>query len=281
MIEANFDAISSAMSGRHAHRGHERFQLDSSTLEWGRIWGRMNLEPSGQENKVARDVEFDDDDGHRCGCRHGHEKFGDVIGAAIFAHRQRMEQRAEFRAEMQDIRSGIHDLMGEVEGGVLSQEQQQQFDGFVQEIVELRESYDFRHWRTTDADLISARILHRFGVDPAPCGCPDVPHGEAAAQTTDAGQTAVEENQGSEPAAGTVETEPEHPVETIEETEATIEEVSDMTETAAAAETGAVDTAAETESDPNAELMAIAEKLASSIADASALMDDLLEALGA
>jgi len=280
MIEANFGAISSEMARHHANRVHERFQAQFNTMERGRAWSQMNFEISGREREGAREVEFSDGygRGHRCGCDHDDKKFGDVVGSAIFAHRQRMEQRAEFRAEMHEIRSGIRDLMGNVEGGVLSPEQQHKFDGFVQEIVDLRESYDFRNWRTTDADLISARILNRFDIDPAPCGCAHTPNADAVAQLSEPAQIAVEQSGVADPSG---ETTSEQPTSTVEENDASIDESIEMTVTANPAESGSVDPLDASEPTPDEALIAMAEKLAGVIADASALMDDLLEALGA
>ena len=132
--------------------------------------------PLGQENRAAnashRAHRHDGDDhGHRIGGHRGNvrQRFNDVVGAAVFAFRMHMEKRAE----MHEIRTEIRGLMGEVDGGQLTPHQQETFDGLVGRIVELRNSHDSKHRRPADADVISARILNRFGVEAAPSGVPE------------------------------------------------------------------------------------------------------------
>ena len=256
MIEALFGANSSGMARHHSDRIQERFQATENSPDSSRSWGRAKFEMPFQESQGSQRPEHQSDNsqdyrGH-CGRGHGRARFGDAVGSAVFADRARMQRHAEFRTEMHEIRSGVRDLMGKVEGGVLTPEQQQTFDGFVTEIVELRESYDFKHWRSTDADVISDRILHRFGVDPAPCGCTETPDPNVAAQSLPVVETTIPTNEGIS-----------------------------TSETSSVEQVDVVDSGSVSETETNEELTAMAERLAGVIADASALMDELLEALGA
>ncbi len=155
--------------------------------------------------------------------------------------------------------------MGAVENGVLTPEQQQKFDGFVKDIVELRESYDFKHWRSVDPDFIGARILHRFGVEPAPCKCVEPPNPDVAVA-------------GSVPDSMDTVSEANPP--TVAENGAPSEELPPTIDPAASFEPGAVQAISTADNEAADELTVMAEKLAGVIADASTLMDDLLEALG-
>lgn len=215
----------------------------------------------------------------------GRRPFGDVVAAAVFAHRMQMEQRAEFRAEMHEIGHDIRDLMEEVEGGQLTAEQQVTFEGYVQDIVDLRESLDFKHWRLADADVISARILDRFEVEAAP---------SEAAEATD--PATVDPNSESQLLTGqvdTLDTAVRDAVETVSDpkppaggdTAVTTEEIPPVVDTATTEVTAAVETEVTGPTSPSdafaqEEFAVMAERLAGVIADASALMDDLLEALG-
>ncbi len=269
MIQAFSGATPPGMARHHSHQIQERLQAEANSPDPGRSWGRVKLEASGHEAHGSPNPErpYDHGQGFRGHSDRGHARFrfGDVVGSAVFADRARMEQRAEFRTEMHDIRTGIRDLMGEVDGGVLTPQQQQTFDGFVKDIVELRESYHFKHWRSADADMISARILDRFEVEPAPSEAGETPDSGAVAQSSLWQQSTTE-------VAALAEVAPE-----------SVDTVSDQqppTGSAASVETDAVEPASTPDSDAKDELIVMAERLAGVIADASGLMDDLLEALG-
>lgn len=96
-------------------------------------------------------------------------RFDDAACNAMFALRTHMARRAE----MHEIRSDIRDLMGEVEGGQLTARQQETFDELVGRIAELRGRFHHRHGHVPDAEKIGARILGRFGVEPAPSDVSD------------------------------------------------------------------------------------------------------------
>ncbi len=244
--------------------------------------GRIEFDKAGRveeseheshESESSRRAYGHDDDmrGHD-GEEHGHHRFGDVVGAAVFAHRIQMLQRAEFRAEMHEIRHDIRDFMDGVEGGQLTAEQQSTFDGYVQDIVDLRESFDFKNWHQTDAEMISARILDRFGIEAAP---------SEAAETTD--PAPVDPNVAAQDVVETV-SDPKPPAG--RETTVTTENVPPVVDTATTeviptVETEVVEPTSTSDAFTQEELMAMADKLAGVIADASAMMDDLLEALGA
>ncbi len=269
MIQAFSGAIPPGMARHHSHQIQERLQAEANAPDPGRSWGRVKFEGSVHETdappKSARPN--DQDQGRRGHCDRGHARFrfGDVVSSAVFADRARMEQRAEFRGEMHDIRSGIRDLIGEVDGGVLTPEQQQTFDGFVKDIVELRDSYDFKHWRSADADVISARILDRFGIEPAPSEAGETPDSGAVAQSSALQQSTTEVAALEEAAPESVDT---------------VSDQQPSTGSAASVETDAVEPTSTPDSDGEDELTVMAERLAGVIADASGLMDDLLEALG-
>jgi len=217
----------------------------------------------------------------------GHQRFDDVVGAAAFADRMRMEKRDGLRAEMHEIRHGVRDLMAEAEGGRLTAEQQSTFDDYVHDIVDLRDSFDFKHWRPADADVISARILERFGVEAAPSEAAETPEPATDPTSQPLGtqvDTLAEAVSEHKPPTGT-ETGPGTETGTGTGTGVTTEMFPPVIETAApegiaAVETGQVEPASMPEVDTEEELSAMAKRLAGVIFDASALMDDLLEALG-
>jgi len=178
--------------------------------------------------------------------------------AALFADRSRMEQRAEFRGQMHEIRHDIRDLMGTVEGGQLTTEQQETFDGYVQKIVDLREEYGIHSWRGANAEHVAERILNRFGVEPAPVCC--CQHEETAAEPP-AGEVAEPVSETTEVSATTE----------VAETDEAVTEATDEVAETAPEETKVIDAAA---------LSALVDKLASTIVDAESLIDELAKAIG-
>ncbi len=284
MIQAFTGATPPGMARHHSHQVQGRQQAEVNSPEPIRSWGRVKLEVSGHKPHGSPKPErpYDQGQGPRGHCDRGHARFrfGDVVGSAVFADRARMEQRAEFRAEMHDIRTGFRDLMGEVDGGVLTPEQQQTFDGLVKDIVELRESYDFKHWRSADADVISARILDRFGVEPAPSEGGETPDPGAVAPSSASQQPAAEVAALEEAASESVDTVSNQQPPILAEDAAPMDEMPPATQSAAPVETDAVEPTSTSDSDAKDELTVMAERLAGVIADASGLMDDLLEALG-
>ena len=178
MIQAISGAIPPGMFQHDTHQIRERHQAEVSSPDPSRSRGRVTFEESGHEPRNSPKAERTSDQGHESRVHrdrvHDRSRFGDVVGAAVFADRVRMEQHAEFRAKMNDVETAIRNLMGEADGGVLTAEQQQTFDGFVNDIVDLRDSHEFQHRRSAGADTISARILDRFGVEAAPASDSDV-----------------------------------------------------------------------------------------------------------
>ena len=302
MIHASSGVFPPGMAHDHSHHLQGRNQPEMNLpatdgsrrrVEFEKAGRFEGSEPVSHESDTSRRAYGHDDDmpGNR-GWGHGHHRFGDVVGAAVFAHRMQMEQRAEFRAEMHDIRHDIRDLMEEVEGGQLTAEQQVTFGGYVQDIVDLRESFDFKHWRSADADVISALILDRFEVEAAPSEAAEAtdpatvdPNSESQLPTAQvdtldtAARDAVETVSDPKPPAGgdtTVTTEEIPPVVDTATTEVTTA----TTEVTAAVETEVTGPTSPSDAFAQEDFTVRAERLAGVIADASALMDDLLEALG-
>lgn len=100
--------------------------------------------------------------GGSCGCR-CHQS----VDAALFADRVRMDQRVDFRHQMRDIRHDIRSLLGSVEDGQLTADQQAAFDGYVKSMIDLREEFGIRRWHAVDADAVGNRILAWFGLERA------------------------------------------------------------------------------------------------------------------
>ena len=200
----------------------------------------------------------------------------------------------EFRTELSEIRSEIRGLMKEVEGGQLTPEQQDKFDGFVDDIVELRDSHDIKGWRAADAEAIGARILDRFCVTPAPSGVGEVsdvdtPQDELSKLTTLVAslEEAVKKLIALVESMQSAANEPTEP----SGTSASVADMAVTDEIALAAigtqEIDDVEESVETEvvETPSGAAIVdpteLANELAGVIANASTLMDDLLEALAA
>lgn len=276
------------MAHDHSHHVRKQNQPEMNSPPTDGSRGQVQFEKVGRPEKSEHESHESETSrrsrGHDHGTRShggrggGHQRFGDVVGAAVFADRMHMENRAGFRAEMHEIRHGVRDLMEEVEGGQLTAEQQSTFDGYVHNIVDLRDSFDFKNWRPADADVISARILERFGVEAAPSEAVETPEPATVDPTlrsqplTTQVDTLAEAVSDQKPPTGT-------------ETAVTTEEIPPVIDTAtpeviAAVETEEVEPTSMSDTSTEQELSEMADRLAGVIADAPALMDDLLEALG-
>ena len=289
------------MARHQAHRVQERSQTAMNSPELDRSLGRVKFEMSGQESQSSQRPERPSDNsqdyrGH-CGRGHGRGRFCDVVGSAVFADRLHTEKRAEFRTELREIRSEIRGLMKEVEGGQLTPEQQVKFDGFVDDIVELRDSHHIKGWRAADAEAIGTRILDRFGVASAPSGvgegsdvgAVDRPQNELSKLTTLVASleeavkklTALVESMQSaanEPTEPSGTSAPVADMAVTDDIVAAAIGAQEIDDTEESAETEVVETpSSEAIMDPTE----LAEKLAGVIANASTLMDDLLDALAA
>ena len=109
----------------------------------------------------------------------------------LFADRMRMDQRTEFRGQIMEIRHEVRHLMGSVEDGQLTTEQQTKFDGFVQDMIDLKEEFGIRRGHHANASDVGDRILNRFGVERAAVDCTcdgtvgDSPDADAATPATE------------------------------------------------------------------------------------------------
>lgn len=317
MIHGSIGASSAWMAHQQVQR-HQYPQAEAGDAFDGKAWGDDRCDGARQQ-RVASDCGV----GYHIG--HFRNGFSNFVGAAVFADRVNMEKRIEFRTEMSDIRSEIRSLMDGVEGGQLSTEQQGQFDELVGKIVDLRESYGFRSWRNADPEKIAARILDRFGVEPAPEGADGVANPDSVGMLQDQVMKLTElvtslqetlqnltEKLSGMQSATTDETPTVDDIEStavtelVEETPAVTTETEAVPETKPAAEITTVETltesdvvaesdevtanegvsetdeaAGDAEGDPVPDAAALAEKLAGVIANASTMMDELLEALAA
>ena len=169
-MHGSIGAVAPGMIGQHHNSDFPRGRHQAETVSPNTTgpsdrveFGQANPEANGSHRAHRHD---DHDDSQRIAGLRGNarQRFNDVVGAAVFAHRVHMEARAEIR----DLRIEIRGLMGEVDGGQLTPQQQETFDKLVGKIVDLRNANDSRGRRPADADEISARILKRFGVEAAP-----------------------------------------------------------------------------------------------------------------
>jgi len=155
MIHGNFAAVSFRMPLHHHNPVLPQGGKPAETSSPDRTVP-PGLAALGQENREANPSykahRLDGlDHSHKTG---GHQenirqRFNDAVGAAVFAHRMRMEMHAEIKG----IRTEIRGLMGEVGGGQLTSQQQDIFDKLVGRIAELRDINSSRHRPPADAGI--------------------------------------------------------------------------------------------------------------------------------
>lgn len=223
----------------------------------------------------------------------------------LFADRMRMEQRAEFRGQIKEIRHEVRHLMGSVENGQLTSEQQTKFDGLVQDMIDLKEEFGIRRGHHASASDVGDRILNRFGVDRAAVDCTceepvvDSPDAGAAtpttetpdmAETTETPASCGDSHAGMETCSVEADCDAPGPVAetpaqttgvvdagavaiavTVEETDAAATTTEATNIAAAAGVSGGVS---------SEEVAKLVDQLASTIVDAEALIEELVKALG-
>jgi len=289
--------------------GHGRTERQQFHLGDGRV-ERAQFHHGHGRSERTHNIEGADFTGRK---HHGGGCLDHGACQTLFADRMRMEQRAEFRGQIKEIRHEVRHLMGSVENGKLTAEQQTKFDGLVQDIVDLKEEFGIRRGHHANASDVGDRILNRFGVERAAVDCtcdgtvvdsPDPDAAASATETPDMAETAetpascgdshaavetcsVEaECEATGPvvetpaqATGVVDAEAVAITVTVEEADAaaTTTEVTSIAATTTTATAEVTSVAGGVSSEEVAKLV---DQLASTIIDAEALIEELVKAIG-
>ena len=204
-----------------------------------------------------------------------HSHFDHATGNTLFADRMRMENRAEFRGQAMDIRHEIRDIMGSVENGELTTEQQGGLDTQVQALLDLRAEFNILPGHEASVSDLSTKILDHFGVEPAPVEPPvdpepmppvsDVPEPGEIPADDDVVVAPPDDTEIVEPPADDVVVAPvEEPVDDVsEETDVVVEEP-----------------APDTDAPDSETVAALVDQLAGVIVDAESLIEQLVDAVG-